>query len=137
MQYLQTPATLIAAPLNPLAVVDGLVYLFVHCLGRLRQFGMFFLGGLGFVLSGVLVVVGPVIFVLWMWGGVPGQWAWNWFNALIAVGLTVRWAKSCNTSCRKCGSILFRIRLQAIPPSRIGSRTAECAYVSRCFTCLP
>ena len=85
MQYLQTPATLIAAPLNSVAVVDGLVYLAVHLWSGLISFAMFFLGGLGFVLSGVLVVIGPAIFVLWLWGGIPGQWAWNWFNALMAV----------------------------------------------------
>ena len=86
MQYLQTPSTLITAPLNPLAVVDGLIYLLVHFWAGFVSFGMFVLGGLGFVLSGVLVVVGPIIFVLWMFGGVPGQWAWNWLNALMAVG---------------------------------------------------
>jgi hypothetical protein len=86
MGYLQTPSTVVTAPLNPLAIVDGLVYLAVHAWCGLLSFGMFVLGGLGFVLSGVLVVVGPIIFVLWMLGGVPGQWAWNWFNALMAVG---------------------------------------------------
>ena len=74
MQYLQTPSTLITAPLNPLAVVDGLIYLLVHCWAGFVSFGMFVLGGLGFVLSGVfLVVVGPIIFVLWMFGGVPAS----------------------------------------------------------------
>ena len=86
MQYLQTPSTLVAAPVNPLAIVDAVVYLGVHAWCGLVSFGMFFLGGLGFVLSGVLTVIGPIIFVLWMLGGVPGQWAWNWFNALMAVG---------------------------------------------------
>ncbi len=86
MQYIQTPATLITPPANPLAVVDGLVYLGVHAWCGLLSFGMFVLGGLGFVLSGVLTVVGPIIFVLWIFGGVPGQWAWNWLNALMAVG---------------------------------------------------
>jgi hypothetical protein len=86
MQYLQTPSTLVAAPINPFAIVDAVVYLGVHAWCGLVSFGMFFLGGLGFVLSGVLTVIGPIIFVLWMLGGVPGQWAWNWFNALMAVG---------------------------------------------------
>jgi len=86
MQYLQTPSTLVTAPINPLAIVDAVVYLGVHAWCGFLSFGMFFLGGLGFVLSGVLTVIGPVVFVLWMIGGVPGQWAWNWFNALMAVG---------------------------------------------------
>lgn len=86
MQYLQNPSILVAQPINSLAIVDGLVYLGVYVWSGLIGFGMFCLGGLGFVLSGVLTVVGPIIFVLWMLGGVPGQWAWNWFNALMAVG---------------------------------------------------
>jgi len=85
MEFLQNPSSLVTAPVNPLAVVDGIVYVLVQAWAGLISFGMFVLGGLGYVLSGVMCVIGPYFVALWIIGGRPAGWAWNWMQVMIAV----------------------------------------------------
>ena len=85
MAFIQNPSSLVDAPVNPLAVVDGTVYLLVQAWTGLISFGMFVLSGLGFVLSGVMTVLGLYFIALWILGGRPAGWAWNWMQVLIAV----------------------------------------------------
>ena len=86
MQYVQDPTTLVSAPVDSSAFVAGTVYLGVQAWAGLISFGMFVLGGLGFVTSGVMTVIGPYFVALWILGGWPAGWAWNWLQVLLAVG---------------------------------------------------
>lgn len=85
MAYIQNPTSLVDKPANPLAFLDGFVYSNVIALTGLLSFGMFVLGGLGFVGSGVFTVVGPYLIPLWLLGGRPAGWAWNWMQLMIAL----------------------------------------------------
>ena len=85
MSYIQDPTSLVDKPTNPLAVLDGLVYDEVIFLMGVLSFGMFVLGGLGYVASGIFTVLGPYLIPLWLLGGRPASWAWNWMQLMIAV----------------------------------------------------
>jgi hypothetical protein len=85
MDFISNPAALVALPVNPLAVIDSIVYLAVILLMGILSFGMFVLGGLGFVFSGVFTLVGPIIIPWWLLRGHPAAWAWNWLQVMFAV----------------------------------------------------
>ena len=84
MAYLQNPASMIDKPVSQLAVMDNIIYPLVICWTGLLSFGMFVLGGLGFVGSGIFTVIGPYLIPLWLLGGRPASWAWNWLQVMIA-----------------------------------------------------
>jgi hypothetical protein len=85
MTLLQSPSNLIDKPLSPVALLDNIVYLHVVVFMGILSFGMFVLGGLGYVMSGVFTVIGPYFIPLWLLGGRPAGWAWNWLQVMIAV----------------------------------------------------
>lgn len=85
VQLLLNPTTMVDKPINPLAVLDSIVYLNVIGMMGFLSFVMFVLGGLSFVLSGVFTVLGPYFIALWMFGGRPAGWAWNWMQVMIAL----------------------------------------------------
>ncbi len=84
MADLQNPDTLIDKPLSQFAIMDNIVYPLVIAWTGIVSFGMFVLGGLGFVFSGILTVLGPLLIPLWLLGGRPASWAWNWMQTMIA-----------------------------------------------------
>jgi hypothetical protein len=85
VQLLLTPTAMIDKPINPLDVIGSLVYLNVLGMMGFLSFIMFVLGGMSFVLSGVFTVIGPYFVALWMLGGRPAGWAWNWMQVMIAL----------------------------------------------------
>jgi hypothetical protein len=84
MAYLQNPTSMIDKPVSEFAIMDNLVYPTVIFWSGVISFGMFVLGGLGFVGSGIFSVIGPVLIPLWLLGGRPAGWAWNWLQVMIA-----------------------------------------------------
>jgi hypothetical protein len=85
MLIIQTPTNMIDKPINPLAILDNFVFLQVVLLTGVLSFLMFVLGGLAFVISGVFTVLGPYLIPLWLLGGRPASWAWNWLQVMLAV----------------------------------------------------
>ncbi len=84
MADLQNPDLLIDKPVSQFAVMDNIVYPLVIFWSGVVSFGMFVLGGLGIVGSGIFSVIGPVLIPLWLLGGRPAGWAWNWLQVMIA-----------------------------------------------------
>ena len=85
MAKLQNPTGLVIRGINPLDIIDAIVYLFVVWpFSGILNFCMFVLGGLGFLASGVFSIVGPIFIPLWLFHGHPNAWAWNWFQVMLA-----------------------------------------------------
>ena len=85
MAYIQNSTQIVTKPVNPLALMDNLIYINIILITGLLGGVTFFITGFGFVGTGIYTVLGPYFIPLWMFrGGHAYSWAWNWFQGLIA-----------------------------------------------------
>ena len=85
MAYIQNSTQIVNKPVNPLALLDNLIYINIIGITGLLGGITFFITGFGFVGTGLFTVLGPYFIPLWMFrGGHAYTWAWNWFQGLIA-----------------------------------------------------